>query len=246
MKKALFDGLPRERQWEVMSAVHRGAVLADPVEAVVAVRYARSLLERGRRYRWLSRLAAVGAVAYLTVELIGNLSRSKDWAAPDAATIILFFYLLSHIYGWFAGRELRKNARVAERLNLQVAESAGLNVELTETAPTIALAPVPAVPEALPPPRRPSAVELLLGLSVTAVVSLAMLPARHTTSAPVELVFGLIASGALVAAATATVLAYRAPASPGSAGVWDAKVRIGILAAVFWAVMLVVLATTAR
>jgi hypothetical protein len=245
MKEAFFEGLARERQCEVIRAVHQGAVLADPAEAAVAVRYARSLLERGR-YRWLSQLAAAGAVAYLAVELIGNLSRSKDWAVPDTPTIVLFFYLLSHVYAWFAGRELRKNALEAERLNLHVAESAGLTVELTEAAPTIEPVPVPAVPKALPPPRRPSAVEVLLGLSVTVAVSLAMLPERHTASAPVGAVFGFIAFGALVAAVTATVLAYRASASTGPAGAWDAKMRIGIVVALFWAVMLVVLVTTVR
>jgi hypothetical protein len=136
-----------------MRAVLRGEVLVDPEEAAVAVRYARSLLERqDDRFRWLRWLAGGVAFTYILVELIAALGRHDGVSAPNAPTLVLFFYLLSHVYGWSAARRTRENARRAERLNLQLAQWAGLWPEESEPTPTELQARVALLPFKHPRP----------------------------------------------------------------------------------------------
>jgi hypothetical protein len=266
--KDIFGELPAERQARVMRAVLRGEVLVDPEEAAVAVRYARSLLERqDDRFRWLRWLAGGVAFTYILVELIVALGRHDGVSAPNAPTLVLFFYLLSHVYGWSAARRTRENARRAERLNLQLAQWAGLWPEESEPTPTelqarVAPAPVQA-PEAAgqwsepsvgrepsvvaPALRRPSASEVLLALSVAALLALALLPDRGAPTDGTATAFGLIACAALASAIGAILLAYKGrqltATSERTDAVRETEMLVGLVAAAWWSLMLLLLPT---
>jgi hypothetical protein len=133
--KDVFRGVDRKRQVRIVLAVRRAEVLPDAADAALAVRYARTIIEKKGGWRRVVRaLGAVGAAGYLILELLLSL-RGGDYEVPTWTSIVLSFYLFTHVYGWFASRRFQANARRAERLNLQFVESAGLKVD-EATAPT--------------------------------------------------------------------------------------------------------------
>jgi hypothetical protein len=128
--KEIFRGLNRERRGRIIRAVYRGEVLRDPEDAAVAVRCARAVLEnRSGGRRALRSLAAAGAFVYIALELFLYLHGHSGYSMPTWPAVVLSFYLFTHVYGWFASRRIQDNARRAERLNLQLTESAGLTLE---------------------------------------------------------------------------------------------------------------------
>jgi hypothetical protein len=127
--KKIFDGVSAERQSRIATAVFRGEALTDPEDARLAVAFARTFGGRSSsRWRWLHRLTAVAAFGYLAVEFVLGLHRRARYDLPDTATILLFMYLLAHMFAGIWGRQVRKRVDRAERLNLEVAGLADLSV----------------------------------------------------------------------------------------------------------------------
>ena len=127
----IFNGLAREQRLRIERAVREGRALADGQDGAVAVRRARQLLERGQATGWhrIPRAVAwIMTVVYPAVLLVQLLRRDLG-AVPSWPTIILGFYLCTHAYFWLSWPRRRELIRQAERLNLQVAEAAGVPVE---------------------------------------------------------------------------------------------------------------------
>jgi hypothetical protein len=72
------------------------------------------------------------AVSYLALQLFLLLSRELG-SVPSWPTVLLAFYLCVDVYAWLSWPRRRGMYRQAERLNLQVAEAAGVPVQ-TDTA----------------------------------------------------------------------------------------------------------------
>jgi hypothetical protein len=126
----IFRGLSRDQRGRIATAVFRGEVLRDPEEARVAVRYARSLLVRRTGWRRVAHwLGVASALGFVTTELALYLHGNRGYTVPTFPVVVLSFYLLAHVYGLLGwGRRRERYAR-AERLNLQLAEAAGLTVD---------------------------------------------------------------------------------------------------------------------
>ena len=132
----IFNGLAREQRLRIERAVREGRALADAQDAAVAVRRARQLLERGEATGWRRIPHAVGwimTVAYPAALLV-QLFRRDLGTAPNWPTIVLGFYLFTHVYFWLSWPRRRELIRQAERLNLQIAEAAGVPVEPDRSA----------------------------------------------------------------------------------------------------------------
>jgi hypothetical protein len=125
----IYGDLTREQRARISKALREGRPLADPEEAAAAVRVARDFLARQSGRRRLTRVArAIGAVAYLgTAALV--LVRHDLGSVPTWPTVLATFYLVAHVYGWLTWPRRRATMLEAERLNLQVAESAGVSIE---------------------------------------------------------------------------------------------------------------------
>ena len=132
----IFNGLAREQRLRIERAVREGRALADAQDAAVAVRRAKQLLERGEATGWRRIPRAVGwimTVAYPAALLV-QLFRRDLGTVPSWPTIVLGFYLFTHVYFWLSWPRRRELIRQAERLNLQVAEAAGVPVEPDRSA----------------------------------------------------------------------------------------------------------------
>jgi len=125
----IYGSLTREQRARVWRAVRDGQALSNPEEAAAAARYARALLERRPRWRrpWGS-LARVLAVSYVATQLFLLLSRHRD-SVPTWPAVVLSFFLFTHIYGWLTWPRRREAYAQAERLNRQLAKSAGLTAD---------------------------------------------------------------------------------------------------------------------
>jgi hypothetical protein len=131
-REEIYGSLTREQQAKVWRAVREGRALADPEEAAAAVRLARQLLSRQERRGWrrLARsLMGIVAVGYLALQLVLLLLR-ENGSIPSWPTVLLAFYLFAHVYAWSSWPRRRESIVQAERLNLQVAESANVSVEV--------------------------------------------------------------------------------------------------------------------
>lgn len=67
-------------------------------------------------------------MAYVATQLFFLLSRHRD-SVPTWPAVVLSFFLFTHIYGWLAWPRRREAYAQAERLNRQLAESAGLTFD---------------------------------------------------------------------------------------------------------------------
>ena len=131
----VLAGLGREERLRIVRAVREGRALADAQEAAVAVRYARQLLESWQPPGWRRIPRAVAllmTVAYPGV-LLALLVRRELGTVPSWPTIFLGFYFFTHLYFWLSWPRRRELIRQAERLNLQVAEAAGVPVETDQS-----------------------------------------------------------------------------------------------------------------
>ena len=129
-RNQIYGSLGREQQIRVWRAVKEGRTLSDPQEAAAAVRLARRLLARRRRPLWrrvASSFTWIVALAYVALKLV-LLLRREIGTVPSWPTVFLSFYLFTHVYLWRWWPRGESVTR-AERLNLQVAESAGVQVE---------------------------------------------------------------------------------------------------------------------
>jgi cbb3-type cytochrome oxidase subunit 3 len=127
----IFGGLRRDQRVRIQQALREGRALADPNEAAAAVRLARHVLARAQKTGWrrVPRVVtAIMAVAYPAVLLV-LLLRREIGTLPSWPTVFLALYLFTHAYFWLSWPRRRERIREAERLNLQVAEAAGVPLE---------------------------------------------------------------------------------------------------------------------
>jgi hypothetical protein len=71
-------------------------------------------------------------VVSLVVQLV-LLLHHENGLVPKWPTVVLAFYLFTHMYTWMSLPRRRETLLQSERLNRQVAESAGLPVETAES-----------------------------------------------------------------------------------------------------------------
>jgi hypothetical protein len=134
-RNEIYGSLTRERQIRVWRAVKDGRALSDPEEAAAAVRLARHLAKRRELPGWRRALAWVTGtmvVVSVVVQLV-LLLHGENGSVPSWPTVVLAFYLLTHIYTWMSLPRRRETLLQSERLNVQVAESAGVPVETAES-----------------------------------------------------------------------------------------------------------------
>jgi hypothetical protein len=155
----ILRGLSREQRTRIVRGVIRGEVLRDPEEARVAVRLARSLLEtRETRRGWrrvMHWIASACALSFVTAELVVYLHGHQGFTVPTWPAVVLSFYLFLHVYGFFATPRLQERYAQAERLNLQLVESAGLRVEEQEPGKDVPAAAGPERGTQCPPQTGP-------------------------------------------------------------------------------------------
>jgi hypothetical protein len=196
----IFEGVDKERRARIIDAVRHGRALPDPADARVAVAYARTLIRPEKRFRRALHVLSAGSVfAFLVVEFVLSLRRRGSYELPSPATVFLFFYLSGHAVGAIWGRKVKQNARVAERLNLEMAAAGGHSsrAEDYDQPPDSEKQPA-----RYPPFREMWPLHVLLGVTLVGIVLLRTLPSHSRAMTVIALL-------TLATAFATVVFAYR-------------------------------------